>query len=81
MNRRAVNRRTAHHRTAHRRALNRRSVVAGGALALALLFCAVAARDHVRARGDASLAHARARDAALADGRTRLAVPDRKSVV
>ncbi|MER6912118.1 hypothetical protein ABT354_10635 [Streptomyces sp. NPDC000594] len=44
------------------------------ALALAALLCAAAAWDHLRARDDTALAHARARDAALADGGDRIAL-------
>jgi Mce-associated membrane protein len=43
-------------------------------LALALGFCGAGAWSYAQARGDDSLAHGRARDAALADGREALAV-------
>ncbi|MEE1927051.1 hypothetical protein V1J52_02450 [Streptomyces sp. TRM 70351] len=43
------------------------------ALLLALAFCAVAGWTDWRARADDDLAHARARDAALADGRRHIA--------
>ena len=51
----------------------RRAVWTAGLLAAALLFCACAGWLHWRAHTDADLAHSRARDQALAAGRTHLA--------
>ncbi|GGU32044.1 hypothetical protein [Streptomyces daghestanicus] len=54
--------------------MRRGRVLAGAGLALALAFCGTGAWTYAQARGDDSLAYGRARDAALADGRDRLAV-------
>ncbi|MGD9483288.1 hypothetical protein WDH52_08480 [Streptomyces sp. TRM70308] len=51
----------------------RRTVLLRTALAAALVFCAVAGWLDWRARADEDLAHARARDTALADGRRHIA--------
>lgn len=51
----------------------RRALWTAGLLAAALLFCACAGWLHWRAHTDADLAHSRARDQALAAGRTHLA--------
>ncbi|MFH9728851.1 hypothetical protein [Streptomyces sp. NPDC017260] len=54
--------------------MRRARVLTGAGLALALAFCGTGAWTYAQARGDDSLAYGRERDAALADGRERLAV-------
>ncbi|MER7052445.1 hypothetical protein [Streptomyces sp. NPDC000351] len=54
--------------------MRRARVLTGAGLALALAFCGTGAWTYAQARGDDSFAYGRERDAALADGRERLAV-------
>ncbi|MFF2731104.1 hypothetical protein ACFVS9_24770 [Streptomyces sp. NPDC058008] len=50
-----------------------RSLSGWAAMLAAVLVCAVGGWSYAQARGDGTLAYAKARDAALADGRSRLA--------